>query len=110
MQNSELAMLINAIMEEPAELELPIEVAYLSNLVSDDALQELAAANLCVSVGDAEGSSRALSLNRSLLRLDAMHLLGTPTLATQREPDMHILSQPKLFHLQKNVPTPHFFT
>ena len=30
-------MLITAIMEEPAELELPIEVAYLSNLISNGA-------------------------------------------------------------------------
>ena len=35
-QDSEMALLVNAILDEPAELELPMEVAYMSGLVSDD--------------------------------------------------------------------------
>ena len=35
-EEAELAMLVTAIMEEPAELELPIEVAFLSGLVSSE--------------------------------------------------------------------------
>ena len=39
-QDSDMALVVNAIMSEPAELELPMEIAYMSNLVSDaDALR-----------------------------------------------------------------------
>ena len=35
-QDSDMALLVNAILDEPAELELLMEVAYMSGLVSDD--------------------------------------------------------------------------